>query len=695
MRYFLSILLALGVAVPGSGEETNADLPQAALRAPDAPEQTGMRLEMVGTTITPHIRAEGLTFAPPTEGPLGARIQFFVQNAGEAEIELSEVLINREYPVWPILEGDWSWHDTPNEWHNRERRMPPGALSVWTVNAVRPTWGEDGRLAVMVRDWRTDNFAVATAHYAEPDAWISSITFLGEDSRPDRAVIHVRNGGDTSLHLGDVRIWMPESKQSYRYLFATDLLQDRETWPADGVIPPGEHGIVIARFAEPPLLSYGAVELETRRGEEADSLWGHVRVKRDVFDIAGGWVNSRTRDGGSTVLHEPFLKTLKRLHINSAHIPTIPGYNDEIGSGGLYDRYPLKTFYRVAPDGPYNDPEMVAHLHGVEFLGEPQLPFHRGHLPPQVLREFEPFAPTALPTTITLNDERTFRHYAGLSDYPHYDAYRVIAPSADVWWRYERWDSRINWGAPLEGISELCRVLRDLSRPRPCAIWSQGPHSGWYEIGGRERLSPTPDELRSQAYFALSTRIISLYWFNITVEALVRFRDTIGPMTEIGREIYMLEDFYMKGDAYETGTLRREDGTPEWELASIVAPHGALLFALDLDYAPDHDEKVFRFREAREAAFTFALPPHLREVADVFRVDAHGVHEVDWERDGNGVALADTATLAAVYVATPDPALRDTIAVRREALLAEEAAWGFDPAENDEDFATLKALLPE
>lgn len=696
MRVLSSLAVALGVLAAVSGAGTEPD-PVIALHGPEGPAGP-MQFTMLGVTVTPHLRAEGLTYAPPTEGPLGARLQFFVRNDSAHTVRLSEVLFDRMYPVWHVIDGDWAWHDTPNEWRNRDRNMPPGAVSVWTVNAVRPTWAEHGRMSVAVRDWNTSGVAAMRAQIAPPKQWISSITFLGEEVHPSEAVVHVKNMGDAPIQMTDLAIWVPESNATHQYLYPREAFGAVRMYPEDGVIPAGELGIVRAEIAEALPLSYAAlrVGIAGEAGDEKEALWGHVRVKRDVFDIAGGWVNSTAADGRPMMLHEPFLKALTRLYVNAAHIPVIAGYNDAIGEGGLYDRYPIKQFWELTPISKYDSDAMVAHVHGAELLGEPQLPFMRGHMPQQVLREFDPYARTRIPTTITLSDERTFRHYAGLSDYPHYDAYRVIAPAADAWRQYDRWPegARIGWGSPLEGIGELSRVLRDLSRPRPCAIWSQGPHDNWYEIDGRTRLSPTAEELRSQAYHALATRIISLYWFNLGLGSLVQFRDTLEEMTRIGREIRMLEEFYMTGDAYGFERIARADGAPDWELSSIAAPAGALLFALDVDYAPDHEEKVFHFQAPRAAAFAFALPSFLRGPAAVFRVDADGTHDVDWEATPAGVRIRDEASLAAVYVAAPSADTRAAIESRREALLAREAAIGFDPANDDADFAVLEALLP-
>ena len=188
----------------------------------------------------------------------------------------------------------------------------------------------------------------------------------------------------------------------------------------------------------------------------------------------------------------------------------MPGYTDD---AALYAKYPLKYMNRCQPFDNYDTESVLPRIHAVEFLGEPQYGGGRPVPPMEVWRAFAPYQATRLPTSITHSEERVWRDYAGLSDFPHYDAYRVTAPSPDVWAKYDRWDGQIiRWGAPLETIGDMTRSLRDLNRPAPVAYWSQGAHYDWEVYGGRKRTSPTPDELRAQAYHALAHRITSLYW---------------------------------------------------------------------------------------------------------------------------------------------------------------------------------------
>jgi len=336
---------------------------------------------------------------------------------------------------------------------------------------------------------------------------------------------------------------------------------------------------------------------------------------------------------------------------------------------------------------------MLPRIHAVEFLGEPQYGGGRPVPPQEVWEKLHPYATTRLATTVTHSEERVWRDYAGLSDFPHYDAYRVTAPSADAWRKYERWGKqRIGWGAPLETIGDMCRSLRELNRPMPCAIWSQGPHEGWDRYGGRRRTSPTPDEIRLQAYHAVSTRITSLYWFNLSLKTLVMWRDTLEELGTIGRELRMLDEFILEGDAYGFERLTRTKGELDWDIASVCGPRAAMLLALDLDYTPDPEEKVFKFGPPRRAKWRFPLPAYLQGITDVFRIDGDGVYDVKWSHQDGAVEIREKASRVAIYIATPDTNLRSHLENKRQQLIAVETALQFDPAGNDTDFALLEQL---
>jgi hypothetical protein len=624
-------------------------------------------------------------------------VQLFVRSratgAGES-FRIGKVLFNGKEAAAYLEDKLWTWHDSPTVWKDAERSIPSGALAVWTFNSVSEQLDKELRLQIAAAAGRpSHDFRVDVKR---PRLWLSSVTFVGpeEGVHPDRMIFYVRNETKRPVRIVNCRLFLPREGQSRRWLYHGPWLGGNiRSFSEEGRIEPSELGGARIMTGRLPL-TYAAVQVKLR-GQDGDdiSLWAHLRIKKETFDISGGWVGDSTPKG-NTLTHEPFLKTLRRMHINTGHIGDVGGYTDQTGPDGLYTRYPLKYFNKLAPVERYDTDEMLPRIHAVEFLGEPQYRYGRNDkLPQQVLEAFEPYADSRLATTLTLSESQNWHLYAGLSDYPHYDAYRVTAPSPDTWSLYDRWGGeRIRWGAPLETIGEMTRSLRETSRPAPIAYWSQGAHHGWGRYGGRARTSPTPDELRSQAYHALSSRITSLYWFNLSLKSLVKFRDLIDEMTRVGREIRVLERFYLEGAAYQHKQIQR-DGKPDWGLASIISTDGALLFALDLDYEADVTEKVFQFGPPRPARFEFDLPRWLRRPADVFRIDADGIHEVRSRGRANAIVIEDRANKIGVYVAATDAGLRERLEARRREMLQFEESLGFDPAGSDADFETLTAFL--
>lgn len=83
-------------------------------------------------------------------------------------------------------------------------------------------------------------------------------------------------------------------------------------------------------------MTYAALEVRLAVAEgRSVNLWAHQRIKREVFDIGGGWVAEGL--GGSNTLHaEPYLQVLRRLHVNAGMHQEVPGYSDT----ALFDKYP-------------------------------------------------------------------------------------------------------------------------------------------------------------------------------------------------------------------------------------------------------------------------------------------------------------------------------------------------------------------
>lgn len=690
MKSIAVLAVAMVCSVPGPAEDA---VPAGAGNGRPMP------VELSGVIVTPHVRALSLQYENAPSADMGARVELFLRNTAAVDsgtngaVTFNAVLFDGREPQRMILEGDWSWHDTPNSWPERDLTLPPGALTVWSFNTKSTPWGVGRQFPLTLTDWQRLGRAEIPVSMYPQGIWLSSVVFVSSDnnSLPDTVLMHVSNQSAIPASMVGGRLFLPKTNNQYRILWPQEPFSQISTWPTNGVIPAGEKGIIRVKTGRLPLTPAALqITMADPQGRRF-TLWSHLRIKRECFDIGGGWVQNSPK-GVNTLTHEPFLKLLKRMHVNTANITNVPGYTDQTGPEGLYTRYPLKRFGKLEPGSAFEKDAQLPFVHAVEFLGEPQSPHNGAPLYPQsVFQALEPYASTRFTTTVTLSDESTWRFYAGLSDYPNFDAYRVCAPAADQLRSYHRWpDKPIEWGAPLETLGDLTRCLRELSRPAPIAAWAQGPHNEWDVIGGRKRTSPTPDEIRVQAYHELSSRITSLYWFNLSLPALAKYRDTIDEITRIGREIRMLEDFYIDGDA-ATYQQVRKDGRLDWDLASIVAPQGALLFALDLDYEPNLSQKVFEFHR-RNASFLFQLPSWLHPV-DVFRVDSQGVFDVEHRISGRTLEIADKQSRVGIYVATPDAALRGHLEQKRMALIADEENVGFDPAGRGRDFDLLIAPL--
>ncbi len=608
--------------------------------------------DLVGVSIIPHRIDTSLRYRRPHDPELSARVQLFIKGPA------TPTTFDGRTPAELLASNEWAWHDL-----GAAMQAPEAALTVWSFNGKSSRWGVGKEFSLQGVGPQAVNVPIQT-----PQVWISAATFLASDNgvQPDVVVVHLANESTQELRVNSLRLWLPKDSTSWQ------ILWPQEPLPVSTSLPPKDKGFVKCRVPRLPLAS-AALELDTNAGP----IWAHLRIKREAFDISGGWV-------GDQLTSASYLQLLAQLHVNTGHIGSVPGYTD---NPALYDRWPLKLFNKLEPLTIYDTDAWLPKIHAVEFLGEPQYGGGRPVPPQEVFDALLPYRASRLATSLTHSEERIWRWYAGLSDFPHYDAYRVVAPSPDAWGLYDRWGGRkILWGAPLETIGDMCRSLRELNRPMPCAYWSQGPADGWGGgFDGRKRRSPTPDELRAQALHALSTRITSLYWFNLSLKSLLKFPDTWEPIKRVGREIRMLEPFFLEGDAYRF-ERRTRDGQPDWDLASIAAPDAAVLFALDTAYIADKKDNVFAFGAPRAASFAFELPSHLRDPGDVFRVDADGIENVTWRATQTGIEIDDVRSRDAIYLATHSPTLRATIEQRRQAALAHETA-------NPIDKAALEAVL--
>lgn len=644
---------------------------------------SGLPVDLLEVVVTPHQYSDEFEYSRKPDPELGTLVRLVVAHRDPkgAPVPLS-LRFNGKKPSELIAAKEWQWHETPENLGTSEQpyTLAPGQLAVFTFNAGKTAWGVGKSFTLSVSDAEGAAPEEVTVPLRVSSPRIRSVVCLASDAsslQPDQLLVHVSNSGDAPLKIAAVR--------AYPTMRLSEPVEGTLTpFTPDGMVPPGDRSGAFAKTGPLPL-RHGLVEtvFESAGGAKV-SRWAALRFKADRFDIGSGWLEIPALEGKVPILQETYLKTLTRMHVNLMHVQEYPGYTDNDGPDGLYTRYPMRLMSGFEDIEKYNSDQWVARIHGVDILGEPQM----GLTPMESYETLKRYDPARYPTTVTLSDEKDWRYFAGLSDFPHFDSYRVSAPAMDAWHKYAQWDKKIMWGAPLEGIGTMTRSLRELSEPLPVALWSQNAHEGWQGQFSRKRRSPTPDEVLLQAYEGLANGVIGLYWYSLQSWSLVKYRDCIEVTTRIGRGIRLLEDLYMTGIAAHHARVNGQK-RPELDLNVVAGPMGALCFALDLTYQPDHETRVFTFGPPRPVEAEFPLPGFAREPVAVFRADADGLHDVAWQKTDGGVRITDTLDKVAVYVATRDAGLRERLTARLAALKAAEEAIGFDPANNDEDFAAL------
>lgn len=665
----MSLLTTLLRALPFGGL-----LPAALL----LPAQGQSQLRVIGIQTIPHQIDTVLKYRIPHDTNLSARYQLFIHHHATQTLSSKGVqniqLQQKSLAEWHRL-GSIAWYDFPGLDTAFPKEIPPGALMVWQFNGKNQAWKSPAGFRI----------ACASLDTLLPDnsqpIYLASAVFTGHSaSGPlERSVMHLVNTSAEGYSIDSMTFWQSRSGELYPFLFADMPVKPKQTFPEGKFLHPQSKSVVILECLRLPL-GNAAVQVHLSRADGTTrDVWSAIKIKRETFDISAGWANDPIRETPA-FLQETFLKTLKSLYVNTAHYRGQKGFTD---NPDLFSRYPIKYFGNLKPWQQFDQDTLLQRIHGIEFLGEPQYGGGKPVDPQKVLLELLPFAPSRIPTTLTHSEERTWRFYAGLSDYPHFDAYRVSAPSADDWRKYHRWQGkRIGWGAPLETIGSLTRSLKALNRPAPIAYWSQGPHEGWSIYGGRKLCSPTPSELRVQAYHALASGITSLYWFNLSYSSLRKFPELMAPMQRIGREIRLLEPYLIEGNPWFFETVM-EQQKPVWDLSTLVAPEGILLFVMDLDYHIDRKTKTFVFQQHASAKLQFRIPNWASDFPALLKIGPEGPRRISFTAGSNHTLLLEDSLLeAGVYLLLPDEGKVLEVNSKWQQLVKVEKALDFNPSVN-------------
>jgi len=684
MRFFRVFLVVVFFGSIGIAQENST-------------EQAG-KVTLAGIHVIPHQFSSELQWRRPPDEALSARTELFVQNGTQDTLHLVGPLRFDGSTSSDLVAADsWAWRDP--SWENGFE-LPAGGLRVLRFNGKAGQWGTGSNHTLSFETQAQGQTQLPWSIEA-PVAWIESVGFLNtaESFRPTKLVATIRNQLDENLRIKYCRLWLPKDNASYQTLFASHSFEfgsssGLQNWSGDRNVPAKDlMGFTIT--TDPLPLTFMAIEvvLERESSSEPMRLWASMKIRPSTFDISGGWTANKVKDKMS-MTNEDYLKTLALLHVNTGQIEEVDGFTN---NPELYGKYPMKRFNRLADRNRYDTDAMLPTIHAVEFLGEPQYGGGRPVPPQEVFDKLAAYESWKLPTSLTLSEERTWRYYAGLCDYPHYDAYRVIAPAADAWNKYDRWDGvSIRWGSPLETIGSMTRSLREQNRPASIAYWSQGAHDGWGGILSPRRGSPTADELRSQAWHGLGNGIMSLYWFNLSMKSLAKFPDLLDPIRRVGREIQLLKPILESGTAYQYERVV-DSGKPAWDLSSVVNQQAAILVANDLDYRIDEKTRTFVFSN-RRAKLQFELPDWLSDdpqgTLDCFEIDSQGPKSIEYALTDRGVSIeAKEVRVVGIYIVTRDKSLRQRLSEQAGELDQREKTLGFDPIGNPEDLKRLRGWV--
>ena len=150
------------------------------------------QLQLQGLTVTPHVQSREMRYRREPDFSLGARVELFLCNAGSAELQLppdAAIQLRGKSPDELLAADEWAWHDFPSAWSNLPLVLPSGALTVWSFNGKRAPWGAGTSATLALGGTEMP------LHFAEPSAWLSAVTFLGNATNPfpDSLIFHVAN----------------------------------------------------------------------------------------------------------------------------------------------------------------------------------------------------------------------------------------------------------------------------------------------------------------------------------------------------------------------------------------------------------------------------------------------------------------------------------------------------------------------
>lgn len=699
-------------------------------------------IQVIGTTVTPHNYIDTVFYKASNifDTEKGALVQIVVRNTGNESLNFRLQFDNKSVTDPGLVQSDgepaynkksnvvnrenipeWTWCEMPEQkaYKGKEYTLGAGKTDVFTYNSYGVKWGVDYSYTISVVDLKSETIDSFNIVNKTNEVDIEFISFLNDDKNsifPDSAVVHLKNNSSNDFGIKKIRLYGPS--YDLKNDFTNGLVLQKEidqlnVFGTSRTLMANSWSGFTCSTGKLPLVR-GLVEVILSNSGKEISFWAPLMFKKEEFNIGAGWLGQESESDSifnSPLSSEAFLKTLKLMHIDVVHNNNVNRYIP----GNLQRSYVLKHMlneFAEVYDHPeiFNSEEYIRKSERIDCLGEPN--WSRTAMESflitkrYMLSETFPQEEWHIPTSIDHSMPQRIRYFAGLTDYPSFDNYRVTAPSDDRFRNYSpRWgggkiaQKTSAWGSPLESVGSITRIVHLMNKPKPIAAWTQNIHHDWY-IGKRfrERQSPTADEIYAQAYQILANGVTSLYWYSFEVNSILRFNDVINTTIKTGREIKMLEPLYLSGAHYnhERKFLNGNINTPDVDLNVLVTPKAAILFINDLTYKPDTNRKSasFKFNLRSIGRTFFPLPEYLQKPFKVVKVNADGIKEVDYSVANGGITIEkDSIFICGIYLVTQNESVINDIEKRRHSLINEEESLNFNPGSNQADFLQLKSEL--
>ena len=632
-------------------------------------------VEIVGVTVVPHfISGEIPGYGDDVAYNVkGSHIRIFIRNCDSLAGILPQVRFNGLSGPELINSGIVSYCDVPEiRLINKiTSEIPPEAVDCYILNVIDSTFYNNG-ITLSITDTKTDRYTEKQISITPPVFFASRIAFTSSEGSvfPDGFYMYLNNDSQKDITINDVIIWSASSYYSNHYWKVTVSPLGLNWYGSQGRIPSGD---INGAYVKTGKLPFGEILVEVDYSSDATNHKMFYAVKPMVinFDFALGW--------GVTYLanSEAYCKTMKYMHLNTVNGGTEEFFNKK----DLYEKYPVKTFSRLQEYSRTSIESVIKRIHGEEHFGEPQFDKKPAQ---EMYNYYSFFRHSAFPSTLTLSHEPGFNAYAGVVDFNHFDAYRVVAPHADRWGQYDKYgEKNVKWGAPLETIGDYMRTLNRISYPNRVAAWTQAMSNGWNSFS---RVAyPNNLEMRIQAYEAVANGATSLYWFTLSGKHLKNHRFNLAEIQQINREIMVVGDMLTKTVPYSW-----ENKFMDMDINVLAGPSFAALFAIDLKYNISKSNQ-FVSSGPRTETMSFKLPAYLHNCNAAVKVTHNGVTSVDVSILNGSAIITDTYFMTALYILynSDKENMAGVLTENFNKLIQLENSYGFDPINNDTDWNAL------